>query len=153
MQYSNLAGQSCRLRRTSAALPSAVLAKDLQSAPDAPRDLRQRGRYQGASAEDQLSSIAALQLRLTELAPGSEQALGLIAQVGLTAANAEGTPIAIAQGKAVVCCARAGSLAPPLGTSIKTRSGLSNESFCDARIGLHKPFIFTTRWPPAQCMI
>lgn len=129
MHFISLSDQSCRLRRTSTALPFAIPTNDLQSASDIQRDLRQHVRSQSASGEhqEQLSAIAALQIRLTKLAPGPEQALDLIAQEGLTVTNAYGTAIAIALGQAVVCCARAGSLAPPLGTSLDSRSGLSNE--------------------------
>jgi hypothetical protein len=117
------------VRRPSTALPFSVSTNDLQSASDILRDLRQRATSQGMSAErrEQLSSIAAFQLRLTEIAPDREQALKLIAQQALKVAKADGTAIATSHGQSVDCCARAGSLAPPLGTAINTRSGLSNE--------------------------
>ena len=129
MHDNHLPDHSCRLRRKSTASPFAIPTNDLQSASDIRRELRHSARSQSAFGEhhEQLSAIAALQLRLAELAPGPEQALDLIAQEALTVTNAYGTAIALALGQAVVCCARAGSLGPPLGAPLDTRSGLSGE--------------------------
>lgn len=122
MQHFDLAGQPCRVRRIPAARPYPP-SSDLHSS-SLSRDTHARNN--GASVE-QLASIASLQLKLGELNPNDEQALAMIAQEGLTAADAEGTAIAIARGPEIVCCARAGSLAPALGTPINTRSGLSGQ--------------------------
>lgn len=129
MHGNNPPDHVCRLRRKSSAFPLAILTSDLQSVSDIPREPRRWVRSQSAFREhhEQLSAIAALELRLAELAPSPKQALDLIAQEALAVANAQGTAIAIALGQEVVCCARAGHLAPPLGTPLDARSGLSGE--------------------------
>ncbi len=135
MHDSNLPDHSCRLRRRSSA-SRAIPANDLESILDIAREPRRRVKSQSAFTEhhEQLSAIAALQLRFSELAPRPKQALELIAHEALAITNAQGTAIAIASGQAVVCCARAGDLGPPLGTPIKTRSGLSGECLSSGEV-------------------
>ncbi len=135
MPESNLPDHSCRLRRRSSAV-HAVPTNSLQSVFEIPRELRRHLSSQSEYDEhhEQLSAIAALQLRLSELAPSPKQALDLIAHEALAVTNAQGTAIAIPSGQAVVCCARAGDLGPPLGTPIKARSGLSGECLSSGEI-------------------
>ncbi len=126
MHDSNLPDHSCRLRRRSSAF-HATSTNELQSVSK--REPRQPIRSPSAlgGRHQQLSAIAALRLRLSELHLSPQQALDLIAQETVALANADGTAIAIASGEAVVCCARAGDLGPPLGTPIDAHSGLSGE--------------------------
>lgn len=128
MPDSNLPDHSCRLRRRSSAF-HAIPSNDLQSVSDIPREPARRIRSQSTFGEyqEQLSAIAALQLRLSELAPSPKQALQLIAQEALVVTNAQGAAIATASDQAIVCCARAGHLGPHVGTPVDARSGLSGE--------------------------
>lgn len=128
MPDSNFTDHSCRLRRRSSTFHS-IPSKDLQNISDIERDPRRRFRSQSAFDEpvEQLSTVAALRFRLSELDSSPKQALEIIAQEALAATNAQGTAIAIAAGQEVLCCARAGDLGPPLGTPIDAESGLSGE--------------------------
>lgn len=123
MQHLDVAGQSCRVRRLPPTRTHVIPRNDLPGT-SVPRDIHARDK--GASVE-QLTSVAALQLRLAELDPSQHHPLALIAEEGLSATDAHGIAIALSSGPEVVCCVRAGSLAPPLGTPINTHSGLSSE--------------------------
>ncbi|HWR17594.1 MAG TPA: GAF domain-containing protein [Terriglobales bacterium] len=68
-------------------------------------------------------NLAALKLRLSGLLPA--QSLSIIANEALAFTNAEGSAIALFDGNEVTCRARAGSLAPPLGTTVSRDSGIS----------------------------
>lgn len=62
--------------------------------------------------------------------PAEEQgdlALRKIAEAALAATGASGAALALRKDGAVVCVARAGEMAPPLGAQLDDRSGISGE--------------------------
>lgn len=74
---------------------------------------------------DDLASSVALQNRFSELS--SQQLFDFVAQRAITITNASGAVIAIAEGEAVLCRCRAGSMAPALGIPLDPNSGFSGE--------------------------
>ena len=56
-----------------------------------------------------------------------QAALQSIAERALTLTGASGSALALLNGEQMVCCARAGYLAPPLGSEVNVDSGLSGE--------------------------
>ncbi len=131
MSAGSLNDHSCRSRRKSPAFSFAILtSKNLSgSSLPAPQFRDQFGGWEvAADHQEQLSAIAALQHKLAGLA-GPERALDLIARESVRVTEACGSAIAVLLGDAVVCRARAGSVGPPLGTSLDTQAGLAGACF------------------------
>jgi len=116
---------SFRVRRKSEALP--MRTDELHNISRSySREIRESIYNQVAEYDEQLSAIAALQLSI-EQCSSSLQALDLIAREALRLTNAEGCAIAMDFNGGIECRARAGALAPDLGTPIDPASGLTGE--------------------------
>jgi hypothetical protein len=77
-------------------------------------------------------NLAVLELRLSSLS--SNQSLNLIAHQALAFTAADGAAIAVSGGDAVICRARVGSLAPPLGSAVSRDAGICGACMSGAEV-------------------
>lgn len=144
MQKVSVPNQSCRAPRKAAAAPIAIASLDPGNVLAA-QQLRRRTRH-----PDSIPPAAAWAPSASiEIGEGQRQVLTAIAEEALIVSRADGAAIALDLGKSFECCARAGSVAPAIGTPLNTTTGLSGECLrsgqvvCsidterDARVDIH----------------
>jgi putative methionine-R-sulfoxide reductase with GAF domain len=81
-----------------------------------------------------LAGLTAVKREVEAIGPNLDAALQLIAERSLVFLRASGAAIALSHGAEMVCLARAGEDAPPLGARLQVGSGFSGECVRSARL-------------------
>lgn len=129
MQKVSRLDQSCRARHKAPAAPVAIASVETQSSSQISQPLRQRSRH-----GDAILPAVPAHPRFAELGDRPEEALNIIVEEAIDVCGADGAAIAVDSGMGFQCCARAGLVAPPLGTPLNTNAGLSGECFRTGKV-------------------
>ena len=107
------------------------LPHQMESAVDPPDDGQVPAEFESERAVPDYSSIltalTAVKREVEAIGPNLDGALQLIAERSLGFLRASGSAIALSRGAEMICLARAGDDAPPLGARLQVGSGFSGE--------------------------
>ncbi|MGA9527949.1 MAG: GAF domain-containing protein [Terriglobales bacterium] len=117
-------------------LAAEIREADAAEAESVRMDVRQ-AHIQEPEDRDLAADLEPASLEILHKANGEAQAVGIdqsvlqsIAERALILTGASGSAMALLTGGRMVCCARAGDPAPPLGLEVSVESGLSGECLC-----------------------